>query len=52
MILHIYPIANTESVVCVDDYGHYTKTRDIVFGTFDLMRTIYDDVILHNEPIE
>ena len=36
MILHIYPIADSNSVLLIDDDGHFSKSRDLVFGALDL----------------
>lgn len=51
MILHIYPIADSNSVLLIDDYGHFSKSRDLVFGSLDVMRVMYEDIIMHLEPI-
>jgi hypothetical protein len=53
MILHIYPATvGSNSVILVDDHGYYVRSRDVIFGALDVMRQLYDDIIMHHDPIE
>jgi len=53
MTLHIYPIQNNvDLVLAVDDAGYYTKKRDTLFGALDVMRQLYDDIVIHVNPID
>ena len=53
MTLHIYPVAdNVDQVIGVDDAGYFVRSRDTLFGALDVMRSLYDDVIIHLDPID
>ena len=52
MTLHIYPVMDSETVLLVDDHGYFIKQRDLVFNALDVMRQLYDDIIMHHDPIE
>jgi len=53
MILHIYPVAdNADQVIGVDDAGYFVRSRDTLFRALDVIRSLYDDVIIHLDPID
>jgi len=53
MILHIYPAHdNTNTLILVDDHGWFVRSRDVIFSTMDVMRVLYDDIIMHHDPID
>lgn len=50
--LHIYPTWHPDYVQVVDSFCATTvvRSRDLVFQAFDLIKCMYDDVILHADP--
>jgi hypothetical protein len=52
-ILNIYPVSRTsDTVLLIDKHGWFVRSRDDVFDTLDVIRTMYQDVILHLDPVE
>ena len=52
-ILNIYPVSRTsDTVLLVDKHGWFIRSRDDVFDTLDIIRSMYEDVIIHLNPIE
>jgi len=52
-ILNIYPVSRTsDTVLLIDKHGWFIRSRDDVFDTLDVIRTMYQDVILHLDPVE
>jgi hypothetical protein len=57
--LHIHPTWHPEYVLLTEEpdiIGHpvmepIKRSRDIVFGALDLMRHMYDDIIVHRDTI-
>lgn len=58
MKLHIRPTWNPDYVTLTEEPDiigtpvaePLTRSRDLIFGSLDLIRYMYDDVILHLEP--
>lgn len=52
-ILNIYPVSRTsDTVLLVDKHGWFVRSRDDVFDTLDIIRSMYEDVIIHLNPVE
>jgi hypothetical protein len=51
-VLNIYPTWHEDYVLIQDDGSPIMtrRSRDLVFGAMDLIRAMYDDVILHRDP--
>lgn len=58
MILHIHPTWNNEYVTLTEEpdiigtmvMEPLHRSREMVFGSLDLLRQMYDDIIIHLDP--
>lgn len=52
MNLYIYPLLNSpDQILCVDEHGSFVRQRDTLFAALDVMRALYDDIILLHDPV-